>query len=162
MATSFDFAWKLVFGWLLGREDIAFETEKEVGQLPPTIDAVARCGERGLRYLQEETTFSFLTQHNLLEFKSPNDPLTVAEFSCILGRAFLYASEQRIQDYREMGVCILCPRKPTKLLLRTPQIATFAHVEAGVYRCRSLLDVYVVVPSELPIEPKNYPLRISP
>jgi hypothetical protein len=44
MATSFDFAWKRVLGWWMTRDDITFDTEKEVGQLPLTIDAVARCG----------------------------------------------------------------------------------------------------------------------
>jgi hypothetical protein len=160
MATSFDFAWKLVFDWLLKGEDIVFETEKEVGQLPLTIDAVAQCGERGLRYLREETTFGFFSRHNLLEFKSPNDPLTVKDFNRILGRAYLYASEQEIEDYGEMVVCILCPRKPMKLLTRSPRVATFECVQTGVYRCHHPLDVYVIVTSELPIEPKNYPLLL--
>ncbi|MCS6860236.1 MAG: hypothetical protein NZT92_07950 [Abditibacteriales bacterium] len=104
--------------------------------------------------------FECFSRHNLLEFKSPNDPLTVKDFHRILGRAYLYASEQAMEDPREMVVCILCPRKPVKLLTRSPQIATFERVQAGVYRCHHPLNVYVVVTAELPREPKNYPLLL--
>ncbi|MCS6860634.1 MAG: hypothetical protein NZT92_09990 [Abditibacteriales bacterium] len=60
-ATPYDFVWEQALGWLLCQEDVTFETEKEVGRLPLTVDAVAHCGARGWGYLREAISFDFFS-----------------------------------------------------------------------------------------------------
>ncbi|MCS6861000.1 MAG: transcription factor S-II central domain-containing protein [Abditibacteriales bacterium] len=127
-----------------------------------TIDAVARCNRNQRKRLAVGTPFNFFTKHNLIEFKSPHDRLTVAEFHRILARSHLYAAQHGVKNLSDILVCIICVTRPTWLLNGKPPMVTFTRKAAAVYLSDSgtVIPCYIMVTNELPVEPINYPLLV--
>jgi hypothetical protein len=71
---------------------------------------VAVCTPVDVARLALDTPFGFFLRHNLIEFKSPNDPLTEAEYSRLVARALLYAAQEKASR-SEMTLSILTSEK---------------------------------------------------
>ena len=161
MSGQWDFAFKFVLERLFALVGLSLQTEWAVGDLPLRIDGVVRCQPDDVARLAERTPFGFFTQHNLLECKSFSDRLTLDEFQRIVGRAYLYAANEKVRNHKDLIVCVICARRPRRLLTRSQQVATFAQASQGIYQTLSVgMPVYVVVVPELPIEPSTVFLRL--
>jgi hypothetical protein len=125
-----------------------------------TIDAVARCNRRQRQRLAADTPFTFFTKHNLIEFKSPHDRLTDDEFHLILSRAHLYAIQHKVKNLNDMLICVISVSRPNWLLNGNWHTARFARRSPGVYEGNLLIPCYVMVMTELPVEPVNHPLLV--
>jgi hypothetical protein len=162
MPTQWDILFKSLLAHHFKRHYNPLETESEVRHLALTIDAVAQCNRRQRKHLAAETPFNFFTKHNLIEFKSPYDRLTIAEFHRILGRAHLYAAQHDVKNLSDILVCIICVTRPNWLLDGKPPIVTFTRKAPGVYLSdsKTVIPCYVMVTNELPVEPINHPLLV--
>jgi hypothetical protein len=155
MATPWDTFYKrLSLKWFRERGVVA-TTEKEVGHLPLTIDAVAVCTSEDVARLALDTPFDFFRRHNLMEFKSPNDPLSEAEYNRIIARALLYAAHERVSR-SETLVCILVSTKPVKMIHRLAETVKFERVGDGHYVGNDAVTCHLFVASELPIEERYF------
>ena len=143
-----------------GQLGIPLQTEFEVSRLPRTIDAIIRLDpSQKEEQLQSQTPFGHFRAHNSIEFKGRRDPLTIAEYHLILGRAYLYLGEHDILPH-QMTVTIVSARKPRWVLSHRLGIG-FQPLGGGYYvRNNGDLMVYLIVANEQLIVPKNYPLLL--
>ena len=93
--TPWDRSFKQFFGRFFSSLGITPLTEYPVAQEALTIDVVVRLGKGDLEKLSAVTPFYFFLVHNLIEFKSPRDPLTLSEYRLIIGRVYVYLSQQQ-------------------------------------------------------------------
>ncbi|HIE53209.1 MAG TPA: hypothetical protein EYP85_15765, partial [Armatimonadetes bacterium] len=160
MPTSWDAIYKQVLVRWFERWGVTLVTEVEVARLPRRIDGVAICSPAERQRLAQTSPFDFFRQHNLLEFKSPNDPLTMREYQRVLGRAWFYAAEMEVKDPAEMSLCVVTSRKPVKVLTGSPAWVRFSRLRSGLYRSDDKIPVHLLVVPELPLREENYPLLL--
>ncbi|HIE29320.1 TPA: hypothetical protein EYP66_18775 [Candidatus Poribacteria bacterium] len=99
------------------------------------------------------------SEHNQIEFKGKNDPLTIYGYHLIIGCAHLYLGEKEISA-SEMTVTIISARKPIKVLRHCQDDVRWEAAEVGHYVNTDILPVHLIVINELLLEPKNYPLLL--
>ena len=127
--------------------------------MPRTMDALIRLSSsQEIELVQSQTPFGHFRAHNQVEYKGIRDPLTIAEYHLILGRAYLYLGENDILP-AQMTVTIVCARKPRKVLSHRQGIR-FQALGEGHYVISGELAVHLIVINELPIVPKNYSLLL--
>lgn len=160
MPTPWDAVYKQVLTQFLSQHNVNVATEVEVGRLPRKIDVVAVCSTKDIQNLAEISPFTFFQQYNLMEFKSPGDPLTPDEYKRILARTYLYLCEVGVDDLSIVTVCAITSGKPTKVLMKVPSLVRFSPVGQGLYKSDDKIPFYVLVVAELPIEERNYPLLL--
>jgi len=102
------------------KKKIKINIEVEVGRLPRTIDVALLCSPKEAERLAFSSPFIFFARHNLLEFKSPSDPLTKDEYKRIIARAYLYMAEVGLDDLSMITVCAVTSGKPVKVLNKIP------------------------------------------
>jgi len=154
-----DPVFKQILTFRCGPLGIPLQTEFEVSRLPRTIDAIIRLDpSQEMGQLQSQTPFGHFRVHNLIEFKGRRDPLTMAEYHLIMGRAYLYLGENDLLP-DQMTVTIVSARKPRQVLSRRQKVG-FQALGGGYYLRSGEFAVYLIVINELPILPKNYPLLL--
>ena len=94
-----------IFKWIMNhrfnRLGIPIQTQVEVGYQPRSIDVVFVLeSETDLEKVRNETELYHADRHNLIEFKSENDPLTIFDLQLIVARANLYKNQNRILSRR--------------------------------------------------------------
>ncbi len=89
--------------------------------------------------------FDYFRHYNLLEFKSPTDPLTPDEYKRVIARAYLFLAEVGENNLQEVTVTIVTATKPRKVLKSVPQLVRFAEEASGRYRSDDKLSVRVLV-----------------
>ncbi len=89
--------------------------------------------------------FEYFRHYNLLEFKSPTDPLTPDEYKPVIARAYLFLVEVGENDLREVTVTVITAMKPRKVLKGLPQLVQFAEEAPGRYRSDDKMSVRVLV-----------------
>lgn len=136
------------------------QTQVEVGRLPKTLDAVVVADESQRAQIVQWFPFDYFQRYNLLEFKSPTDPLTPDEYKRVIARAYLFLAEVGENDLREVTVTIITATKPRKVLKGVPQLVQFAEEASGRYISDDKLSVRVLVAPELPLERRNYLLLL--
>jgi len=150
--------------------DLGLETEKEkaVFTRSRTIDLVVFCQEEN-RAAIEKTFFNHFSTVNALELKGENDPLTPKDYYTILLRAYGLALKQeneRIKQKKpghflpsQMSLTIICVGRPDTILDTLGDVLGFQTTdEVGLYYNKHQIPHWIVHPSELAVEPKNYPL----
>ena len=151
-----------IFKWIMdlqfSRLGIQILTQVEVGHLPRTIDVVFVPPSETLRKrAQLKTALSPVRSHNLIEFKSENDRLTIFDLQLIEARAKLYMNQNRILS-RDVTITIICARTPRKVLHDYPEDIEFESLGGGYYRNTGKLPIHIIAINELEGTPENYPL----
>jgi len=159
MPTSWDALFKEIFTHFFRQMDLQTKTQQEVSRKPLTIDTIVFCKDESDFQNLRTTAFPFFRFHNLLEFKSPVDRLTIPGYHRILGRARLYLSENPKLSLDDITLCIISSSKPRSVMSKIPQI-TFTQIGKGYYVASELISTHVYVLSELPVENKYYPLLL--
>lgn len=171
MPTPWDAVYKQLLTQFLNRHNVNVATEvfasltdalglREVGRLPRKIDVVAVCSPTDRKHLATISPFTFFQQYNLMEFKSPSDPLTPDEYKRILARTYLYLCEVGVDDLSIITVCAVTSGKPTKVLTNVPSLVRFSPVGQGLYKSDDKMPFYLLVVAELSVEERNYPLLL--
>lgn len=160
MATPWDAVFKEIFTQWLEQMGAKVQTQVEVSRLPRTVDAVTTTDDVVRAKLAQVSPFDYFRQHNILEFKSPRDPLTPAEYKLILARAYLFLEQVGEDDLRQATVTVISATKPRRMLNGVPHLVKFQKEETGLYRSDDKLPLYVLVVSELPVEKQNHLLLL--
>ncbi len=111
----YDALFKEVMTELFGGLQIPIKTEQEVSRKPRTIDAVITCTPKDIEKAKRETPFDFLSENNIIAFKSIADQLTVWEYHKIRARAHFYIAENKLAASNTI-ICAVCSSEPRKLL----------------------------------------------
>lgn len=136
------------------------QTEVEVSRLPLAIDAIITVdSEEAHQHLQTETPFFYFLRCNQVEFKGPEDPLTIRDYHRIHGRTHLYLSEHDVEP-NTMTVTIICANKPRNVLAYKQIRDRFRRLQPGYYRSANRPQIYLIVIRELPPTPQNYLLLL--
>lgn len=159
-SSPWDAVFKEVLLLLLGQAGATVTTEQEVGRLPRTIDGVAVCDTMARAWLAEHTPLDFLNEYTQLEGKSAKDSFTPQEYQRVMGRAYLYQAQIRLEDLSQFTVCVVSAGFPRKVLLHVPKLVRFQPVRKALWRAEIELPFYVLVCSELDVIPQNYPFLL--
>lgn len=171
MEQPFDDTAKTFYHQLFSGWGMKVETEREVFSRSRAIDLVIECTEADLAYLRN-TVFSNFREQNGVELKGPNDPLTVSDLNIIMMRIWalggikLSKKDKKANPNRiiydmpdERTVTIICVVRPDKILNQLQnRLKFYPTSEKGIYHCDERLPQWIIHPSELALEPKNYPL----
>ena len=160
MPTSWDSLFKQIFLRFFEKLDLTAKTQQEVSHQALMIDTVVLCqSAEDIKKLQE-TAFYFFREHNLLEFKSSSDRLTIPGYHRIQARARLYLSETKNLTLDKMMLCIISSGDPQNVRSNIPGIS-FENVEEGHYLAiEEPIKTHLYVISDLPIVPKYYLLLL--
>lgn len=99
------------------QKELIFQNEHNLGKKPLQVDLLVIKKSEEIS-IQNEVGRIF-RKHNLLEYKSPDDELGIAEFYKVMAYACLYKTqEEQVDDIpeNEITVTIVRERKPLKLL----------------------------------------------
>ena len=130
---------------------IPIQTQVEVGYLPFTIDVViAPRNETEQQKVKLEIALPDVGPHNLIEFKSENDRLTISDLQLIVARANLYMSQNNLIA-PDLTVTIICAGTPQKVLYHYPSHIKFESLGRGYYRSRDQLPIHIVAINELEV-----------
>jgi len=130
-------------------------TEYPVAQEALTIDVVIRLAEGDLEKLCAVTPFYFFLVHNLIEFKSPRDPLNLSEYRLIIGRVYVYLSQQEDISRHQISSCVITSTKPVKVLTKLKDEVIFTKIADGHYVSDDKIPMHVLVTTELPFFPNS-------
>lgn len=157
---TLDPKFKQVMTTFLADLPVEIQTEVEVSRLPRTIDVLVLARtEDAIEQLRARTHFQTVRTHNQIEFKGQNDRLTAWNYLHILGRTYLYMSQQKV-SVEEMSVMIVSAGKPRKVLQGALSPHKFTEVATGYYQNDGFPTVTIIVINELPITAENYPLLV--
>ena len=141
---------------------LEFENEHMLGSKPMQIDVLIIKKDPAKR-LKKNIGRIFCT-YNIVEYKSPEDSLTIDDFYKVLGYACFYKADTKKVDEIKAGditVSFVCSHFPEKLFRHLEKIQTYQkeQVSAGIYYIRgAMFPVQVVVTKRLP-EAENLWLR---
>ena len=145
------------------KSGLRFAREYELTKESLIADMLVIKKERGV--VIDHPIGEYFREHNLLEYKSPSDTLSVDAFSKAVSYAYLYKSQGERENEIEMSevsLNLFCYHRPRKLFSELEKSGE--KVEAGsrgIYRLRSCMNlaIQIVVIPELP-SGKHLPLRI--
>lgn len=140
---------------------VSLRTEVEVGRLPRKIDALLTVvTEEERQRICAETPFFYCLQHNQFEFKGRRDPLTKPGYHAIEGRKHFLLSEEKLSVFA-LTVTIICASRPQTVFTYAQKLKQpFTAITEGFYKQDNIPPLYLIVINELPVIPKNYPLRL--
>lgn len=157
--------WHRLFGLLLighlEGSPFTVELEKDLSLRQQFLDVVVvRRGPGRMRRSLPDGLSDFVT-HNLLTFKSHQEPLTDWTLKELTGHYVNYRKwmnlEGTLLPEKEFGLYAICARRPRTLFRQlSPE-----QIQAGVYRLRRGSDVIrIVVAAELPLTKANSLLHL--
>jgi len=122
---------QLEFFEYLSRIEIIHEAQLTTE--PLKIDIIIIKKERGLK-LDKNIARIFRT-HNIIEYKSPDDSLSVDDFAKVHAYTYLYKSITRGVDMPDISISFIVMRRPHKLLKHLRAVYKYAVREssAGIY-----------------------------
>ena len=129
---------------------LTFETEHQLTTEPLKIDVLIIKKQKNV--VIEKNIGRIFRQFNVVEYKSPNDRATVADYDKTQCYSRLYAALNK-QYVAEMSVTIVATRHPRKLLKYLNNRYTVTHTQPGIYVVAGdTSPTQIVVSEELPEE----------
>lgn len=142
--------------------NLIFENEHQLGTRPREIDVLIIKKEAGIPV--SANVGRFFRKHNIVEYKSPRDYLSIDDFYKVYGYACFYkadaenTNEIRIED---LTITFVCHNMPKRLMQHWKQERNYevSFEEAGIYYIRGdAIPIQLIVTAELSGE-KNFWLR---
>jgi hypothetical protein len=134
------------------KDVLEFTSEHQLTAEPLRIDVVIVKKAPGV--VIEKNIARIFKQVNILEYKSPEDYVSVRDFFKVQGYAALYASLNGI-DIEDMTVSLVetrCPKELFKYLAQNKRY-TVTEESPGIYRITGgLADIQVIESGKLPLE----------
>lgn len=117
-------------------ESLIFEREHQLGRKPKQIDLliIKKDGKRKIR----KNIGRIFRRHNIMEYKSPKDSLTIDDFYKVYGYACFYKSDVKAADsisMEELTLTFACHKYPRELFrhLREKRKYQIRKIEEGIY-----------------------------
>ena len=98
-------------------EHLIFENEHMLGTKPKQIDVLITKKDAGINI--RKNIGQIFRKYNLIEYKGPNDSLTINDFHKMLGYAYFYiADTTHVNEIKseEITISFVCARYPRKLM----------------------------------------------
>ena len=146
------------------RDELTFESEHELSKEPLSMDMLII--KKNSDVVIDNAIGRLFRRHNIVEYKSPDDELSIDELYKVIAYACMYKSlGSRVNeiDARQMSISIFRSGRPRKLFSTLKELGcTATNVTAGVYYLSGLVNIpmQIVVTSELVDEEGFYALKI--
>ena len=121
-------------------EALIFENEHQIGTKPKEIDVLII--KKDANYQVKKNIGRFFKKYNLVEYKSPEDSLSIDDFYKVLGYACFYKSDSsfinaiKMEEITITFVTFHYPRKMIKLLTEEMSYQ-IQQIEQGIYYIRT-------------------------
>ena len=154
----------LEFGFRRYRDELTFESEHDLSKEPLSMDMLII--KKNSDVVIDNAIGRLFRRYNIVEYKSPDDELSIDELYKVIAYACLYKSlGSRVNeiDARQMSISIFRSGRPRKLFSTLKELGcTAENVSAGVYYLTGLVNipVQIVVTRELGDEEGFYALKI--
>lgn len=115
---------------------LIFENEHQLGTKPKQIDVLVIKKENN--YPVQKNIGRIFRKHNIIEYKSPTDYLSVDDFYQVYGYACFYKADTEKTDsiaIEELTISFVCKQYPRKLIRHLKQNRRYSlrEQEAGIY-----------------------------
>ena len=143
-------------------EKLIFENEHQLSKKPLEIDVLVIM-KKAEEQIQKNIGRIF-RRHNIVEYKSPEDYLSIDDFYKVYGYACFYKSDTKHVDEiksNEITISFACEKRPEKLLkhLRQERQLDIIKVDKGIYYIKgAYFPIQLLLTSELSKE-SNFWLR---
>ncbi len=134
-------------------EHLIFENEHQLGTNPMEIDVLIIKKEKG-RKIKKNIGKIFRT-YNILEYKSPDDFLSIDDFYKVYGYTCFYKADTPLTDsisIQELTITFISEKYPRKLIGHLEKVKkyTVKNTEAGIYLvCGDLIPIQIIVTKKL-------------
>ena len=131
-------------------EDVVIRAEEELGIDPPRIDYLILDDMK--RLMRSKTIFKMFKQHNIVEYKNPDDSLNMQVISKIIGYANFYIALTKGCLRSEVSITIFRARKNKTLFKKMIKEGTLKTTSIpGIYHVKKLIDLpfQIVITNEL-------------
>jgi len=129
------------------RKDLAFEAEHQLTTEPLRIDVLVIKKKRDV--VLEKNIALIFRQFNIIEYKSPDDSVTVEDYHKVHVYARLYASLNKV-DISDVSVTVVATRHPRKLLTFVKNQFTTHQKQPGIYIVKGeIYPTQIIVGGEL-------------
>ena len=151
--------WHRIFERILREEarpygsDVEIRVEQELGIDPPRVDYLILDDMKHL--MRGKEIFSIFRQHNIVEYKNPDDKLNSRVISKIIGYANFYiglAEHEHDRPRNEVSISIFRSGRNPGLFKKMIQAGTLVRTETpGIYLVQKLTDLpfQIVITGEL-------------
>ena len=136
-------------------DDVLVELDSESNLAEADVESKLVCVDAKLA-----TVFGHAGPHNLIEYKSENDPLTIFEVYRILGLAHLYLAEKDVRT-PDLKITIVCAKAPREMFDDPRTGIEFKSLGGGYYHNAHYPTIHIVAINELEVTSKNYPLLMG-
>ena len=114
---------------------LEFEPEHLLSKKPMQIDVLVK-NEKHVQI--KKNIGRIFRQHNIVEYKSPDDTLTIDDFYKVYGYTCIYKAESKTIDgisAKELTITFACYHYPAKMIekLRADRGITVKEIENGIY-----------------------------
>ena len=141
---------------------VSFESEHQLGTKPMLIDVLII--KKNSDEPMEKNIGRIFRKHNIVEYKSPKDYLSIDDFYKVYGYACFYKADvTKVDSIRvdEITLTFVCKGYPRKLMGHLREVRGFAVelFEAGIYYIKGdIFPIQLIVTSQLSKE-ENFWLR---
>jgi hypothetical protein len=132
------------------RDDLIFETEHDLTTAPLKIDVLIIKKRRNI--VIKKNIAKIFRRYNIVEYKSPDDYVSLNDYNKVRSYALLYASLQNA-DTEKLSVTFLSEHKPVKLLKYLSKRLTVEREQPGIYMVNGdICPLQIIVSGELSFE----------
>ncbi|GHT11582.1 hypothetical protein FACS1894170_05350 [Planctomycetales bacterium] len=129
------------------RDVLTFEIERELTAAPLKVDVLIIKKRKNV--VIKKNIARIFQQRNIVEYKSPDDYVSIDDYNKVRSYALLYASQQHV-DTDELSVTFISERKPIKLLKYLAKRYTVKRQQPGIYIVeRDICPLQIIVSREL-------------
>lgn len=134
-------------------ENLIFENEHQLGTKPKEIDVLIIKKNSSLKI--QKNIGRIFRKHNVVEYKSPEDYLSIDDYYKVCGYACFYKSDVSKADsikIADVTISFVCKRYPRKLIkhLRNRKNLQIRKQEKGIYYIyEEIFPIQIIVTSEL-------------
>ena len=135
------------------RENLSFENEHQLSAKPMEIDVLVIKKEKDVPV--RKNIGRIFRKHNIIEYKSPKDYLSIDDFYKVYGYTCFYKADTGAADEikaNELTITFVCSRYPSKLIrhLKEKRGYTIEKQEDGIYYIKGdYFPIQIIVTSKL-------------
>ena len=135
------------------KENLSFENEHQLSAKPMEIDVLVIKKEKDVPV--RKNIGRIFRKHNIIEYKSPKDYLSIDDFYKVYGYTCFYKADTGAADEikaNELTMTFVCSRYPSKLLrhLKEKRGYTIEKQEDGIYYIKGdYFPIQIIVTSKL-------------
>jgi len=147
-----------LLAWWLRRSEISVIDHLKIGELPLEIDMVAIPSEQN-GIVTFPPLFEYFRRYNIIEIKTEQDRLEIADLTKLMAYGWLYMSKQSLVDASEVTLTALVHHLPATTFAALSKL-DFVEKARGVFWRDSKPVAYVISFTEAPDELVPEALRV--